>query len=160
MTQHEQMMAEALAEAQKAFDKGEIPVGAVIVKEGRIIARAHNLRETTGDPTAHAEVLAIREAALKLGSRRLSGCTLYVTLEPCPMCAGALVMAGVDKCYFGARDEQQGCAESVYALTMDPAFYHRLPCIGGLLAEEAAELLRNFFHQRRNKEQGGADHAH
>jgi len=157
---HEAMMRMALKEAQKAAEMGEIPVGAVIARGDEVIAVAHNLREKLNDPTAHAEVLAIREAALKLGSRRLSGCTLYVTLEPCPMCAGALVMAGVDKCYFGARDEQQGCAESVYALTMDPAFYHRLPCIGGLLAEEAAELLRNFFHQRRNKEQGGADHAH
>lgn len=149
MTQHEGMMLEALKEAQKAFQKGEIPVGAVMVKEGRIIARAHNLRETTGDPTAHAEVLAIREAAQVLGGRRLSGCTLYVTLEPCPMCAGALVMACVERCYFGARDERQGCCESLYALTQDPAFYHRLPCIGGLMEEEASELLRQFFRSRR-----------
>lgn len=149
MTQHEGMMLEALKEAQKAFQKGEIPVGAVMVKEGRIIARTHNLRETTGDPTAHAEVLAIREAAQALGSRRLSGCTLYVTLEPCPMCAGALVMACVERCYFGARDEQQGCCESLYALTQDPAFYHRLPCIGGLMEEEASEMLRQFFRSRR-----------
>lgn len=149
MTQHEEMMLEALKEAQKAFQKGEIPVGAVMVKEGRIIARAHNLRETTGDPTAHAEVLAIREAAQALGGRRLSGCTLYVTLEPCPMCAGALVMACVERCYFGAKDERQGCCESLYALTQDPAFYHRLPCIGGLMEEEASELLRQFFRSRR-----------
>lgn len=149
MTQHEGMMLEALKEAQKAFQKGEIPVGAVMVKEGRIIARTHNLRETTGDPTAHAEVLAIREAAQALGSRRLSGCTLYVTLEPCPMCAGALVMACVERCYFGARDERQGCCESLYALTQDPAFYHRLPCIGGLMEEEASEMLRQFFRSRR-----------
>lgn len=149
MTQHEGMMLEALKEAQKAFQKGEIPVGAVMVKEGRIIARTHNLRETTGDPTAHAEVLAIREAAQALGSRRLSGCTLYVTLEPCPMCAGALVMACVERCYFGARDERQGCCESLYALTQDPAFYHRLPCIGGLMEEEVSEMLRQFFRSRR-----------
>ena len=120
---------------------------------------AHNERETTGDPTAHAEVLVIREAAKMLGSRRLTGCTLYVTLEPCPMCAGALVMAGLDSCYFGAKDERQGCAESVYALTMDPAFYHRLPCIGGLLEEEAAELLRRFFLERREIKEGDARHA-
>ena len=157
---HEAMMRLALAEAQKAAEMGEIPVGAVIARDDEVIAAAHNLREQANDPTAHAEVLAIREAARKLGSRRLAGCTLYVTLEPCPMCAGALVMAGLDKCYFGARDERQGCAESVYALTMDPAFYHRLPCIGGLLEEEAAEMLRMFFHQRRNDEQGGANHAH
>ena len=149
MTKHEEMMLSALEEAQKAFDMGEIPVGAVIAKDGQIIARAHNLRETTGDPTAHAEVLAIRQAAAALGSRRLSGCTLYVTLEPCPMCAGAMVMACLDKCYFGAKDERQGCCESIYALASDPAFYHRLPCVGGLLEDEASELLRRFFQERR-----------
>lgn len=149
MTQHEAMMAEALCEAQKAYELGEIPVGAVIEHNGQIIARAHNLRETTGDPTAHAEVLAIRQAAQKLGRRRLSGCTLYVTLEPCPMCAGAMVMACLDRCYFGARDERQGCCESLYALPSDPAFYHRLPCVGGLMEEEAAGLLQKFFTKRR-----------
>ena len=157
---HEAMMRLALNEAQKAAEMGEIPVGAVIARGDEVITAAHNLREQLNDPTAHAEVLAIREAARKLGSRRLAGCTLYVTLEPCPMCAGALVMSGLDKCYFGARDERQGCAESTYALTMDPAFYHRLPCIGGLLEEEAAEILQRFFHQRRNDEQGGAEYAH
>ena len=150
MTQHEAMMGLALDEARRAFDEGEIPVGAVMVKDGKVISSAHNLREQTGDPTAHAEVLAIREAARVLGGRRLTGCTLYVTLEPCPMCAGALVMANVDRCYFGARDERQGCAESVYALTNDPAFYHRLPCIGGLMEDEASELLRAFFRKRRD----------
>lgn len=146
---HEELMREALAEAQLAFEEGEIPVGAVIAHGGEIIARAHNLREQTGDPTAHAEVLAIREAAKALGGRRLSGCTLYVTLEPCPMCAGAMVMACLNKCYFGAKDERQGCCESVYALTSDPAFYHRVPCIGGLMEAEASQLLKNFFHARR-----------
>ena len=146
---HEELMREALSEARKAFDESEIPVGAVMARGGEIIARAHNLREQTGDPTAHAEVLAIREAARAMGGRRLSDCTLYVTLEPCPMCAGAMVMACLDKCYFGARDERQGCCESVYALPMDPAFYHRVPCIGGLLEAEAAELLKRFFAQRR-----------
>lgn len=150
MTQHEAVMRLALDEARRAFDEGEIPVGAVMVKDGKVISSAHNLREQTGDPTAHAEVLAIREAARVLGGRRLAGCTLYVTLEPCPMCAGALVMANVERCYFGARDERQGCAESIYALTNDPAFYHRLPCIGGLLEDEASELLRAFFRKRRD----------
>ena len=146
---HEELMREALAEAQKAFDEGEIPVGAVMACGGEIVARAHNLREQTGDPTAHAEVLVIREAAKALGGRRLSGCTLYVTLEPCPMCAGAMVMACLNKCYFGAKDERQGCCESVYALPCDPAFYHRVPCIGGLLEEESSGLLKKFFAQRR-----------
>ena len=142
MTMQEAMMLEALKEAQLAYEKGEIPVGAVVECGGEIIARAHNLRETTGDPTAHAEVLAIREAAHALGGRRLTDCTLYVTLEPCPMCAGAMVMACLGKCYFGARDERQGCCESVYALPADPAFYHRVPCIGGLMDAEASELLK------------------
>lgn len=146
---HEELMSQALAEAQKAFDEGEIPVGAVIARGGEIIARTHNLRERTGDPTAHAEVLAIREAAKALGGRRLADCTLYVTLEPCPMCAGAMVMACLNKCYFGARDERQGCCESVYALCSDPAFYHRVPCIGGLLEAEASRLLKDFFLARR-----------
>ena len=119
------------------------------------MARAHNLREQTADPTAHAELLAIREAARVLGARRLTGCTLYVTLEPCPMCAGAMVMACLDRCYFGARDARQGCCESVYALPGDPAFYHRLPCVGGLMEEEAAALLRRFFQARRSTEEGG-----
>ena len=152
---HEELMREALLEAQKALDEGEIPVGAVMAHGGEIIARAHNLREKTGDPTAHAEVLAIREAAQKLGGRRLSDCTLYVTLEPCPMCAGAMVMACLKRCYFGARDERQGCAESVYALTSDPAFYHRLPCVGGLMEQEASALLKQFFRQRRTPLQKG-----
>ena len=146
---HEELMREALKEAQKAFDEGEIPVGAVMAHGGEIIARAHNLREQTGDPTAHAEVLAIREAAKVMGGRRLSACTLYVTLEPCPMCAGAMVMACLNQCYFGARDERQGCCESVYALPADPAFYHRVPCIGGLLEEESSRLLKDLFLARR-----------
>lgn len=149
MTLHEAMMLEALKEAQKAYELGEIPVGAVIAHEGEVIARAHNLRETAGDPTAHAEVLAIREAAQKLGRRRLSGCTLYVTLEPCPMCAGAMVMACLERCYFGAKDERQGCCESLYALPSDPAFYHRVSCVGGLMKAECAELLKGFFSQKR-----------
>ena len=150
---HEQLMREALEEAQLTFEEGEIPVGAVIALDGEIIARAHNLREQTGDPTAHAEVLAIRAASKALGGRRLNRCVLYVTLEPCPMCAGAMVMACLNKCYFGAADERQGCCESVYALCSDPAFYHRVPCIGGLLEEESSRLLKEFFLARRK----GAD---
>lgn len=149
MNKHETFMRVALEEARRAYDAGEIPVGAVIVRQGEIIARAHNLRESTGDPTAHAEILAIRRAAQCLGGRRLSGCTLYVTLEPCPMCSGALVMACLDQCYFAARDERQGCAESVYALTNEPSFYHRLCCIGGLLEDESVALLHRFFECRR-----------
>lgn len=158
MNPHEQMMRLALSEAQAAFDEGEIPVGAVVVQDGHVIARAHNLREQTGDPTAHAEILAIRQAAAYLGSRRLTGCTLYVTLEPCPMCAGAMVMACLDQCYFGAKDARQGCVESVYALPMDPAFYHHVACCGGLLEDDASQLLRRFFLERRSLSQTEVDH--
>ena len=151
MSTHELMMREALQEARAALREGEIPVGAVIERDGAIIARAHNRRESEQDPTAHAELIAIRLAARALGTRRLDGCTLYTTLEPCPMCAGAMVMAKLDRCYFGARDERQGCAESVYALTSDPAFYHRVPCMGGLMESEAQDLLRAFFQSKRDK---------
>lgn len=145
-------MREALCEARLAAQEGEIPVGAVVVREGAVIARAHNRREQLGDPTAHAEILALREAARAIVSRRLENCTMYVTLEPCPMCAGAMVMACLGECWFGAADERQGCCESVYALPSDPAFYHRVRCVGGLLAEEAETLLRGFFAPKRTKE--------
>ena len=149
MTPHESLMRLALEEAGAAFREGEVPVGAVVAKDGRPVARAHNLREQTGDPTAHAELLAIREAARVLGARRLTGCTLYVTLEPCPMCAGAMVMAQLDGCVFGAYDARQGCCGSVYDLPHDPAFFHRVPCAGGVLENECARLLRAFFERRR-----------
>lgn len=158
MNFHREMMQLALREAKKAMEEGEIPVGAVVTKNGQIVACAHNLREKLKDPTAHAEILAIRKAAEKLGTRRLDGCTLYVTLEPCPMCAGALVMASIEKCFFAARDERQGCAESIYSLTNDPAFYHRLPCIGGLMELEAAELLQKFFAEKRQRGETEREH--
>ncbi len=149
MTDHERYMAAALAEARLAASEGEVPVGAVIVSQGEIVARAHNRREQLRDPTAHAEMLAIREASTRLHTRRLTGCALYVTLEPCPMCAGAMVMACMDTCFFGANDERQGCVESVYALPSDPAFFHRVQCAGGLMEAEARALLQTFFETRR-----------
>ncbi|HPJ03514.1 MAG TPA: nucleoside deaminase [Candidatus Limiplasma sp.] len=149
MTDHERYMREALREAELAAAEGEIPVGAVIVCQGEIIARAHNTREQENDPTAHAEILAIRKASQALGTRRLEDCTLYVTLEPCPMCAGALIMAKLKACYFGASDERQGCVESVYCIPSDPAFYHNVPCTGGLLESESQALLQTFFAERR-----------
>lgn len=149
MSCHEEMMRLALKEANVAAQEGEVPVGAVIVRDGEVIAAAHNLREQLHDPTAHAEVLVIKEAARILGQRRLSDCTLYVTLEPCPMCAGAILMACLERCYFGAKDERQGCCESIYALTQDPAFYHRTPCVGGLLEDECSALLEAFFVNKR-----------
>ena len=140
-------MREALREA--AADPGEVPVGAVVAFEGRIIARAHNEREA-GKPFAHAEMLAMERACQALGGRRLHGCTLYVTLEPCPLCAGGLILAELDACVFGAYDPAQGCCGSVYTLPEDPAFSHRVRCVGGVLEEESAALLRNFFQRRRS----------
>lgn len=146
---HGRHMREALAQARLALEEGEVPVGAAVICQGQVIALAHNEREQRGDPTAHAEVLALRRAAKKLGRRRLDGCTLYVTLEPCPMCAGAAVMAGVDGVYFGAEDTRAGCAGSVYALPEDPAFGRRIPCMGGLLRGECQAVLDEFFAERR-----------
>ena len=149
MSDHERFMRMALAEAQQAAQEGEIPVGAVLVMNGEAIASAHNHREQLHDPTAHAEILALRAGAEKLKDRRLSQCTLYTTLEPCPMCAGAMVMAKLGACIFGASDERQGCCGSVYALTRDPSFYWRLSSTGGLLVEESQALLNTFFARRR-----------
>ncbi len=149
MSDHERFMRMALAEAQQAAQEGEIPVGAVLVMNGEAIASAHNRREQLHDPTAHAEILALRAGAEKLKDRRLSQCTLYTTLEPCPMCAGAMVMAKLGACIFGASDERQGCCGSVYALTRDPSFYWRFSSTGGLLAEESQALLNTFFARRR-----------
>ena len=151
LAEHEAHMALALQLAQEAYAAEEIPVGAVIARGNEVIAIARNRRESAQDPTAHAEILAIQAAARALGTRRLSDCTLYVTLEPCPMCAGAMVMAELSQCYFAATDLRQGCGESVYALTQEPSFYHRLPCIGGLMAKEASALLLNFFQEKRDK---------
>jgi tRNA(adenine34) deaminase len=144
---YEEWMREALSEAAKSGE--DVPVGAVVVYQDRIIARAHNERENGGGPFAHAEMLAMQRAAEVLGTRRLHGCKLIVTLEPCPMCAGALVMAQPDECVFGAYDPKQGCCGSVYDLPHDPAFSRHVPCIGGVLEEECAEMLRAFFAEKR-----------
>jgi len=146
MLKAEAFMREALREAEK--DGGEVPVGAVVVRGDRIIARAHNEREA-GRPFAHAEMLAMERACQALGDRRLHGCALYVTLEPCPMCAGALMLAEVEECVFGAYDPRQGCCGSVYTLPQDPAFFHRARCVGGVLEEESRALLQRFFREKR-----------
>ena len=146
---HEKWMQSAIREAKLAALEGDVPVGAVIIHDGEMIAAAHNEREKLNDPTAHAEVLAMRRAAQSLGRRRLSGCTLYVTLEPCPMCAGAIAMSGIDTVYFGAYDVRMGCAGSVYALPEDAALGTAIPCMGGLLEEECAQLITGFFGAKR-----------
>lgn len=139
----------ALAEAARAPAHGDVPVGAVIVQEGRILALRHNERERLRDPTAHAEMLAIREAAAVLGGWRISGATLFVTVEPCPMCAGALVLARMERLVFGAPDPKAGAAGSVMDLVRHPALNHRLEVQGGVLQEECARLLQEFFSSRR-----------
>ncbi len=138
-------MDEALAEAQAAADLGDVPIGAVVVRDGRIIARAHNRRECLRDPTAHAEIDALRQAARILGGWRLAGCTLYVTLEPCVMCAGALVQARVTRLVYGAADPKAGAAGSVVDVLRDARFNHVVEVMGGVRAAECGLLLRNFF---------------
>ena len=152
---HEKFMREALIEAGLALQKGELPVGCVITKNNAIIARGHNERETTGDPTAHAEIVAMRRAAEKLGGWRLDGCTLYVTLEPCPMCAGAIVQSRVSRLVFGAYDPAQGCAGSVYRIPEDPAFSHFCPSDGGTLEADCSAILQKFFDAAREKDRRG-----
>ncbi len=141
----------ALAEARRAGAAGEVPVGAVVVARGdRVIAAAGNEREATSDPTAHAEILALRRAAAETGSWRLSDTTLYVTLEPCPMCAGALVAARVGRLVFATADPKAGACGSLYNLCCDPRLNHELPVVPGVRADEAAQLLRDWFAPRRD----------
>ncbi|MBE3563854.1 MAG: nucleoside deaminase [Hydrogenibacillus schlegelii] len=141
----------ALEEAKKALEKGEVPVGAVVVKDGVVVGRGHNVRETERDPLGHAELIAIREAARTLGGWRLGGTTLYVTLEPCPMCAGAVVQSRIDRLVFGAADPKAGSAGTLVNLVRDPRFNHRAEVRGGVLEAEAAVLLRAFFARLRKK---------
>lgn len=138
-------MRQAIVEAEKAVEKDEVPVGAVIVYENRIIARAHNQRELLNDPTAHAEMIAITQAADYLQNWRLTGTTMYVTLEPCAMCAGALVQSRIDTLVYGAVDKKAGACTSVMNLVQEPRFNHRLKVISNILADESKYLLQNFF---------------
>lgn len=154
MTVHRRFMELALEEARRAAEKGEVPVGAVLVLGEKVIGRGHNLRESLGDPLAHAELIALREGARELGCWRLEGSTMYVTLEPCPMCAGALVLARVSRLVFGARDLVMGAAGSRYNLVQDENLPHRLEVLEGIMEEECRELLRTFFRGRR--EAGGS----
>jgi len=145
----------ALEEARLAAAEGEVPVGAVLVMGGEVIARAHNRREATGNPLDHAEMLALVEGASRLGGWRLEGTSMYVTLEPCPMCAGALVQARVARLVFGARDLKLGAAGSRYNLVSDETIHHRLEVIEGVLEEDCLALLREFFSSRRDKPGSG-----
>ena len=145
----EALMTIALEEAQRAIGEGEVPVGAVIVSDGRIVAVAHNLPIALRDPTAHAEVLAIRDAAAHLGEYRLPEASIYVTLEPCVMCVGAIINARIGKVYYGARDEKAGALGSVHDIGRDGRLNHRIEVYGGILAAECAELMREFFAPRR-----------
>ncbi|MEA2486634.1 MAG: tRNA(adenine34) deaminase, partial [Actinomycetota bacterium] len=132
-----------------------VPIGAAIVIDGAVVARAGNERELTGDPTAHAETLALRRAAAAVGSWRLSGATVYVTLEPCPMCAGALVLARVERLVYGPQDPRAGAAYSLYNVVQDPRLNHQMSITTGVLADEGAELLRRFFTTRRDDPTSG-----
>jgi tRNA(adenine34) deaminase len=139
----------ALDEARAALAHGDVPIGAVVVREGTVIARRHNERELTGDATAHAEILALRDAARVIGTWRLDGCVLYATLEPCPMCAGALLASRARRVVFGAPDPKAGACGSLYNVCADPRLNHEVEVTPGVLQERAAELLRDFFAGRR-----------
>jgi tRNA(adenine34) deaminase len=142
-------MIEALAEAREAAKVGEVPIGAVLVEGDEIIARGHNLRETSSDPTAHAEVVVLRKAARLKGVWRLEGTTLYVTVEPCAMCAGALVLARVGRLVYGGMDPKAGAAGSLWNVVQDERLNHQLEVTSGVLAEESAAIVREFFRARR-----------
>ena len=144
-------MTQALDQARRGAEKGEVPVGAVVVVQGRLLAAAHNQPITRCDPSAHAEILALRQAAVQLGNYRLTDATLYVTLEPCLMCAGAILQARLSRLVYGASDPKAGAVHSLYACLDDRRLNHRLDVQGGLLADESAQVLRDFFAARRRK---------
>ena len=149
MTDHAAWMEHAIAEAKAAAAMGEVPVGCVIVMDEKIISRAHNLRESEKDPTAHAEMIAIRAASHAVGDHRLNGCTAYVTLEPCAMCAGALVHARVDRVVYGCTDPKAGAVHTLFSIGRDERLNHRFEVEAGVRAEECATLLRSFFESLR-----------
>ncbi len=154
MTYHERFMSQALREAHSALREDEVPVGAVVVHNDRVIGRGHNQVELLHDPTAHAEMIAITAAAEALGSKWLEDCTLYVTLEPCPMCAGAIVNARIPRLIFGAYDAKAGAAGTLYSITTDRRLNHMSETYGGVLDVECAELMREYFQRRRDSSTG------
>jgi tRNA(adenine34) deaminase len=149
--EQEKFMKQALVQAQKAYDIEEIPVGAVIVKNGQVIARAYNKKETNNNPIAHAEILALEKATKKLNRWRLDDCDLYVTLEPCPMCAGAIIQARIKNLYIGTNDPKTGACGSVLDLLSDYKFNHKVHVEKGILQPECEKILKDFFKQLRNK---------
>lgn len=153
MTEDEEYMSEALAEAQKAFDAGEVPIGAVMVRNGEVIARGYNLRNTAKNPLCHAEIEVINAAAKLVGDWRLEDCVLYVTVEPCPMCAGAIVQARIPKVVFGTRNSKAGCAGSILDILNEPRFNHQVLVEEGILQEECSGLMRLFFRRFRKNSQ-------
>jgi tRNA(adenine34) deaminase len=146
---HDFWMKSALDLAGQAFEEGEVPVGAVIVLDGRIIGTGYNQREQLSDPTAHAEMIAITQAAGELGSWRLENCTLYCTLEPCPMCAGAIVQARISTVIYGTTDPKAGACHSLFEITNDPRLNHRAVVLGGVMQDECRAILQDFFAQQR-----------
>lgn len=146
------MMRRALDQARAAAAIGEVPVGAVVYRGDEVFAEAHNRREVDADPTAHAEMIALRAAAARLGSWRVAGCSIAVTLEPCPMCAGALVNGRVERLVYGAADPKMGCVDTLHRLCTEPRFNHRLDVVAGVLAEECGALLSDFFKSLRSKQ--------
>jgi tRNA(adenine34) deaminase len=143
------IMELAIGEALKASQEGEVPVGAVLVRADTVVAKNHNRSLSQNDPTAHAEILVLRQGAAQIGNYRLNGCELYVTIEPCPMCAGAIVHSRLSRLIFGARDEKGGAIESLYRLLNDPRLNHRVEVTEGILAERCQEILQAFFQARR-----------
>jgi tRNA(adenine34) deaminase len=148
----EVFMRQALAEAQLAYQQGEVPIGAVVVKDCAVIGRGYNRRETWRDPTAHAEVIAIRQAAAALRAWRLTGCTLYVTIEPCAMCAGAIVLSRLERLVYGADDPKAGAVVSLYEITADERLNHRVAVTAGILADECSDIIRRFFRRLRERD--------
>jgi len=147
-----QMMRLALHEAHLAAELGEVPVGAVVYRGDEVLAKGHNLRESLADPTAHAEIIALKQAATTLGTWRLDSCTIAVTLEPCPMCAGALINSRIARLVYGATDPKMGCVDTLYQLCTDTRFNHRLEVVGNVLREECVQVLQTFFQARRGQD--------
>ena len=149
--QYDEFMSAAIDQARRSAAKGDVPIGAVVVRDGRVVSSAHNRRTIDTDPTAHAEILAIRAAAAALGDWRLAGCTIIVTLEPCCMCAGAIVLARIDRLVYGAADPKAGAVDTLYSLCNDSRLNHRVEIVSGVRADECSQLLTDFFRTQRAK---------